>query len=346
MSASEPEITYRTALLSDYDGVMALGSIYGGRDYLWSLYKQLITDPDKYGIVAVVDDTIVGFYMTSTFDGGRTVLKRSGRVSEQFRGRGIFHRLEAELDKHTLQHRPRAMYDTFANTEREEHLGGKFLEMGFKEVYRKGMFHMIFKFSNLPPLGLNGGDNKQMKNATELTRDDVKLIFRTEDVSRQLFPSQRLLNCYMCYRLVDDNIPYMFCERGGAVCTLQDFQYSSSSSSSQKLDNDSVRHIAMVTFYYCYPTPTGFLYYLDAYAVKGVSRDHFHAHLKKNLEILQHYFPKQDGVVTVAYDGNVPMEHVASCLEDAGMTEHMKDQERVQILYERDRAACGFPVEK
>ncbi|KAK3732369.1 hypothetical protein RRG08_006984 [Elysia crispata] len=58
MSSASGVITYRTAVLSDYDGVMAIGGIYGGRDYLWSLYKQLVIDPDKYGIVAVDGDTV------------------------------------------------------------------------------------------------------------------------------------------------------------------------------------------------------------------------------------------------------------------------------------------------
>ena len=59
MSCTKVTIRYRRATLSDYDGVMAIGSMYGGRDYLWSLYKQLIGDPDNYGIVALDGDRIV-----------------------------------------------------------------------------------------------------------------------------------------------------------------------------------------------------------------------------------------------------------------------------------------------
>ncbi|GFR76677.1 histidine N-acetyltransferase-like [Elysia marginata] len=218
MSSADGTITYRRADLSDYDAVMAIGSIYGGRDYLWSLYKQLVTDPDKYGIVALDGDRVVGFYMTSTFDGGRTVLKRSGRVLEEYRGRGIFHTLEAELDKHTLAHRPRAMYDVFANTEHEDHLSGKFLDMGFQEVCRKNMYHMILTSSELQwPRDRTTTKPLVVK---ELNTEDLKLLFNTKEVTSKLFPSGRLLNTYMPYRLLDVNIPYIICERGGAFVSF------------------------------------------------------------------------------------------------------------------------------
>ncbi|KAK3745622.1 hypothetical protein RRG08_066421 [Elysia crispata] len=299
--------------------------------------------------------------MTSTFDGGRTVLKRSGRVRDDYRGRGIFHTLEAELDKHTLEHRPRAMYDVFANTEKEEHLADKFLDMGFKEICRKDMYHMLLKFSCLRNAPATG-PNKRVP-LREVTREDLKLLFNTEDTARQLFPSGRLLNTYMPYRLLETNIQYMLCERGGAFVSLEDPDVAgkesngqistngrdlnpSSNTPGQSLDAVSVKHVAMISFYYCYPTPAGFLYYLDPYARKGLSSAHFRAHLQKNLETLQRYFPDQDGKLTVTHDLNISADDIISCLRDHGIVDQMTDQEKTQILYERDRALSGFRVEK
>ncbi|RUS69101.1 hypothetical protein EGW08_023138 [Elysia chlorotica] len=371
-----PTISYRTATLSDYDAVMSIGGIYGGRDYLWSLYRQLVMDPDKHGIVALDGETVVGFYMTSTFDGGRTVLKRSGRVREDYRGRGIFHALEAELDKHTLKHRPRAMYDVFANTEKEEHLADKFLDMGFKEVCRKDMYHMLLNSSRL----FKPTDNAPNKpiSVMELTKEDLKLLFSAGDISRQLFPAQRLLNTYMPYRLLESNIQYMICERGGAFVSLEDPDVADKQSNGRielphsrppqqeistnnrnedldlhlsnntmhgSLDAASVKNVAMVSFFYCYPTPDGFLYYLDPYARKGLPSAHFRAHFDKNMETLQRYFPNQNGILTVTHDSNIAADEIISCLDDYGIVKQMEGQEKTQILYERDRAMYGFHVE-
>ena len=40
----------------------------------------------------------VGFYMVTAFDGGRSIMRRAARVHEEFRGRGVYRRLEEELE--------------------------------------------------------------------------------------------------------------------------------------------------------------------------------------------------------------------------------------------------------
>ncbi|GFR96747.1 hypothetical protein ElyMa_004459400 [Elysia marginata] len=196
----------------------------------------------------------------------------------------------------------------------------------------------------------------------EVNSEDLKLLFNTKEVTSKVFPSGRLLNTYMPYRLLDVNIPYIICERGGAfvsfdnpdanqshvadISTNQSEVDAPTNILNQAITASSVCDVAMVTFYYCYPTPIGFLYYLDPYAKKGLSPTHFRAHFRKNLETLQRHFPNQDGKLTVTHDTNVSADDILACLKDHGIVDQMKGQERSQILYERDRALFGFPVEQ
>ncbi|GFN88194.1 hypothetical protein PoB_001470000 [Plakobranchus ocellatus] len=75
--------------------------MYGGRDYITALYLTLLEIKDTYAIIATIQDAVVGFSMTTTFDGGLTVMSRASRVHERFRGLGIYHMMKEELEKHT-----------------------------------------------------------------------------------------------------------------------------------------------------------------------------------------------------------------------------------------------------
>ena len=235
------------------------------------------------------------------------------------------------------------------------------------------MYNMILNSSSL----LHPRDVKPDEAIVvrEASHEDLKLLFSTEEIFRQLFPAGRLLNCYMPYRPIDANIRHIRCKRGGAFFSLEDPETLTTQGSTnhiltdsdlngnstnneppkpslrtlnqhQNIDPVSVQNIAMVTCYYCFPTPDGFLYYLDPYARKGLSPAHFQAHFKRNMETLGHYFPNLNGKLTVTHDSNVPSDHIISCLKDHGIVDEIPGQEKTQILYERDRALCGFPVEE
>ncbi|GFR64213.1 hypothetical protein ElyMa_005500300 [Elysia marginata] len=100
-------------------------------------------------------------------------------------------------------------------------------------------------------------------------------------------------------------------------------------------ENGFPHRIAMVTFYACHETLYGVFYSLDAYAKRGVSPDHFRAHLRQNLEVLQSRFPGKKVALAVTFDPTISRDCVTSCLAEQGIVDLMPNQEKWQILYER-----------
>ncbi|GFN88198.1 histidine n-acetyltransferase [Plakobranchus ocellatus] len=101
MASIAKDVVIRRALQEDFEAVLSIGEMYGGRDYLKALYLPFIENKDTYAVVATIQDAVVGFSMTTTFDGGLTVMSRASRVHEKFRGLGIYHMMKEELEKHT-----------------------------------------------------------------------------------------------------------------------------------------------------------------------------------------------------------------------------------------------------
>ncbi|GFR95000.1 histidine N-acetyltransferase-like [Elysia marginata] len=95
-------VRFRRALLSDFDAILAFGDHYEGRDYFWALYEEFLADPDNLCVVALMEDTVVGYGMTSLIDGGLSAVARCARVDPKFRRRGIFVAILDELEKYTM----------------------------------------------------------------------------------------------------------------------------------------------------------------------------------------------------------------------------------------------------
>ncbi|GFN88196.1 hypothetical protein PoB_001470200 [Plakobranchus ocellatus] len=93
----------------------------------------------------------------------------------------------------------------------------------------------------------------------------------------------------------------------------------------------------MVTFFYCYRTCTGFLYFLDVYSEPDVSCDHLREHLRHNLLNLQRLFPDEDGILTLAFDLHIQRNLIETSLDGFGVRDVLPGQEQFQVLYERVR---------
>ena len=212
-----------------------------------------------------------------------------------------------------------------------------------------------------------------------MSREDLGVLFQAESAKPRLFPQGRLFNFYLGYRLLDENIPAIFCERGGAFFSMEtnidalgdiekepdenlnpnrNLQFQNGSHLSENFSNRSsesnvntrykifdggisttdVHRVAMVTFFYCFPTSSGYLHFLDLYASPEaqVSRDHIHGHLQRHLLTARRHFPNSDGILTLTYDLHVPDELISSSLDQFGIHEILPGQERFQILYERE----------
>ncbi|GFN73884.1 histidine n-acetyltransferase-like [Plakobranchus ocellatus] len=355
------EVHIRKALLSDRETVCGLGDIDGGQDYVYALYDEFVTHPDSYAIVATLNDVVIGFAMVTALDGGRTIMRRASRVNENYRKRGVFLAMKAELDRYISEDCPKIEQSAVCKCDKDDYMIGMYADQGYYETYRREGIQMIFKPATYQ--AINRWDEQPIE-AREITADELSLLFRTADVKKKLFPSDRLLNFYLPYHLIEENVRHLICERGGVFVSFED-AYSSPESSlylkSHKphkevlkksdipmppsrdaqtnvgdcLDAVSVDNVTMASFYYCYPTLKRPCYFLDVYARPGTSRDHFRAHLHQNLSVLRHYFPDQEAILALTFE-SIPSDNVMLSLHEAGIVDVKPEPEKYQVLFEHD----------
>ena len=224
---------------------------------------------------------------------------------------------------------------------------------------------MSYQTPKTSPIGTGEDSPINGLELRELGRSDLRRIFQDHNLCRVLFPQGRLYNWYVGYRrLMEENIRHLMTPWSCAFASFEDRRASILSSSGDhpsqrdfpKSDiilssggtspSSGISHqtdqanrldssVSMVTFYNCYPTRYGGFYSLDAYATQGVSKSHFQAHLRKNLDNIKSRFPGQKVALAVTFDTAVSKECVTSCLFEQGISEMLPHQEKWQILYER-----------
>ncbi|RUS91471.1 hypothetical protein EGW08_000795 [Elysia chlorotica] len=320
--------------------------------------------------------------MVTSFDGGRSVMRRAARVHEDYRGRGIYRRLEQELENYIRDHCPNAQYVSICKNEKDHMFHSRYLAQDFHQVYKREGTQMLVKAANIKSLDSNDHiSDHDMIQTRAISADELKLLIRSEEIKKKLFPDNRLLNFYLSYRPMEENVRHLICERGGAFVSLdtdfhnindvrnRDFQegndilpgthdkydikefshtpihvsrppkgsHSNSQPHQQLLSPETINNVAMVTFYYCYPTAGKPCYFFDAYAKPGLRSpgDHFRSHLRENVLTLRKFFPDQDAVLPLTFDPSIPRDEVMSGLSEVGIVDEKPDAEKWQILYER-----------
>ncbi|RUS71888.1 hypothetical protein EGW08_020341, partial [Elysia chlorotica] len=259
----------------------------------------------------------------------------------------------------TSQQVPGCIYGVFSQTDRELSTKGYFAKYGYKVVYQRDALQMSYQ---IPESSLTepGEDNPTNTiQVRELTRFNLRRMFQAKDFCRELFPQGRIFNWYVGYRLMEENIRHWVTPWGGVFASFQNSPASTSSSFSvdhsaqanssktkigistpseisrdrdspgHRLDSSFPYNVAMVTFYNCHPTAYGAFYSLDAYAMPGVSRDHFQAHLRQNLNTLQRRFPGQRAALALTFDAPLSRECVISGLADHGISEMLPHQQKL-----------------
>ena len=66
----------------------------------------------------------------------------------------------------------------------------------------------------------NAMDSK-MPSTTELSADDLRLLFQSEKIKGELFPQGRLLNFYLSYLPLEANIRHLICDMGRAFISYE-----------------------------------------------------------------------------------------------------------------------------
>ncbi|CAG5126466.1 unnamed protein product [Candidula unifasciata] len=96
--ATSPRIVVRKAQEEDYEAVINITKeISLGADYLYVQYSELINDADSSYYVCEVDGEVAAFEGVSLLDDNNTLMARSARVKDKFRGQGLLNRIRKKI---------------------------------------------------------------------------------------------------------------------------------------------------------------------------------------------------------------------------------------------------------
>ncbi|BFZ09781.1 hypothetical protein BsWGS_12820 [Bradybaena similaris] len=96
---AEPQkVTVRKAREEDYEAVVGITKEFNlGADYLYYQYSELINDPDSSYYVCEVDGEVAAFEGVSLLDDNNTLMARSARVKDKFRGQGLLNQIRKKI---------------------------------------------------------------------------------------------------------------------------------------------------------------------------------------------------------------------------------------------------------
>ncbi|GFN88197.1 hypothetical protein PoB_001470300 [Plakobranchus ocellatus] len=72
----------------------------------------------------------------------------------------------------------------------------------------------------LCPIESSATETAQVVDVKQLTHQDLRLLFQSEQRSPRVFPRRRLFNFFLGYRLMDANIQNILCDGGGGFYSL------------------------------------------------------------------------------------------------------------------------------
>ncbi|XP_050406214.1 histidine N-acetyltransferase-like [Patella vulgata] len=194
------DLVIRSAILEDYRGVMDIGHLYGGRDYLPAMYEKYLKWFNCY--VGEIDGEIVAFHADRLVDAGETLATAAARVKEGYQGRGILaailkHVHDSYINMKTVKYEVMTINNINVNGER--------IKRKFTQILERVTVEIIGEVGDFKP---NKIDSDQTR-VQELTSEDLKEIFQSKEMCSKLFPGERIVpNCYP-YRLLPENIPLM-----------------------------------------------------------------------------------------------------------------------------------------
>ncbi|KAK6183203.1 hypothetical protein SNE40_010730 [Patella caerulea] len=193
-------LVIRSATLDDYQGVMDIGKLYDGLDYLPVQYEKYLKRFNCY--VGEIDGEIVAFHADRLVDAGVTIVNAAARVKESFQGRGIL----AAILKHVRDsyvNQKTVKYETM--TVNNVNVHGERIKRKFTLLLERILVELIGDVGDFNP-------NKFESDQTavqELTSEDLKKIFQSKDTCSRLFPGERIVPNWYPYRLLPENIPLM-----------------------------------------------------------------------------------------------------------------------------------------
>ncbi|BFZ20333.1 hypothetical protein BsWGS_23372 [Bradybaena similaris] len=328
----------RPARAEDYQDLLEIGDVYGGRDYLKAHYHTYLNNPVIYPLVAEVDGKAIGFYLNHFIDDGRTLIKRAARVHENYRGRGIFHQLSKALDKHREEFWPQVEYEVFGTTNiQDDRAAQEFVQKGFEQLVRKRILSMVARVNDLKGLDATPEDASRV---TLMTYDDVKLLFANNDAVSRLFPNGVLLNWCLGYKPLESNIPYLVADDAFVFASTSSATpppaapIDSADGNSHNFTADEINKINLLSFAHKHFGVNGLTYAVDLYAAEGFDSSLIKTHLCKHLQDFRQT-TKEDGIFYLTLYSNVNEELVLAYLKDFGIVDFFSNEETHQLFYRK-----------
>jgi GNAT superfamily N-acetyltransferase len=332
MGESVPAVIIRQARREDYDDLVAIGDVIMGKDYLEYMFHSFLDDPDMYSLVAEADGKAVGYYANHILDNGQTVIKRAARVHPSYRGHGIFHRLSDELEKHWRQNYPEVKFETFSTINKADRAAKEFQAKGFEEILRKRILNMTVRVNDL-----KGLDNPEVvQQVTRLTQDDVRLLFRNNELVDRLVPKSIFFNWYIGYRRCESNIKYISNDREFLLAsTSASLPSSQNGVKGQQQNNFTPETLTKIDILSCahkHIGGAGLCYAIDFYTADGYDESLIKAHLTEHFSNFRKS-TNNDGVTMISFNSNVKEDIVLSYLKDLGIVGFAPEMETQKVLY-------------
>ncbi|XP_067664206.1 uncharacterized protein [Haliotis asinina] len=193
----------RRATVDDYAGVMDIGDVYFGNDYLRGRYHLFMNDPNATSYVYVVGEEIVGFCTAFLIDDGLTFLVRASRVKKDFQGQGVYGRLMKHVyaeykDVDSIR------YDTMTTNDYNFNAKKDGLKKTHTEVSRKCFLNYQFKMEDIDSPTLT----------TDLLLEEVNSsvmmsLFGDKNAHKNLFPEGKIIVDWVPLRLLPANMKYI-----------------------------------------------------------------------------------------------------------------------------------------
>ncbi|KAK6183168.1 hypothetical protein SNE40_010697 [Patella caerulea] len=195
-------LVIRRATLEDYQGVMDIGDIYEGRDYLPAMYEKYIKWFNCR--VAEKNGEIVGFNGERLVDGGMTLCTVAARVKEAYQGQGVLAAILKDIYEF-YQDKESVKYEAIATGNVNMGVNGDKIRRRFTQILQMVHVEIIGEVTDFKPNTMESDETK----VQELTSEDLKEIFQSKDSCSRLFPGERIVPNWYPYRLLPENIPLM-----------------------------------------------------------------------------------------------------------------------------------------
>ncbi|KAK6183167.1 hypothetical protein SNE40_010696 [Patella caerulea] len=195
-------LVIRQATLEDYQGVMDIGKVYHGRDYLPAMYGTYLKKFNCY--VGEIDGEIVAFHGDRLVDGGATIATAAARVKESYQGHGILGAM-LKYVYDSYKHVTSVKYETMTTNNVNIGVNGERIKRKFTQILERVYVEIIGEVGDFKPDAI---EYDQLK-VQELSSENLKDIFESKDMCSKLFPGERIVPNWYPYRLLPENIPLM-----------------------------------------------------------------------------------------------------------------------------------------